>query len=83
MILLVETHINRRRSRNFVRSFGRQWSGVFFPGTGRWFDGSLEDRFLHCQSYFPLGPGASLIRKWATPVLAHFPDLRQQQLGET
>lgn len=35
MILLVETHVNRRRSRNFVRSLGRAWSGVFHPGTGR------------------------------------------------
>lgn len=35
LIILMESHLNRRRSRNFIRRFGRDWSGNFFPGNGR------------------------------------------------
>lgn len=35
LFMLVETHATKKRSRTFLRSLGRNWTGVAQPGTGR------------------------------------------------
>lgn len=40
IVILIETHVNKRRSRNFVRSLGRNWDAFIQAGTG-WSGGLL------------------------------------------
>lgn len=57
MLLLVETHVNSRRHRNFIRSLGRSWTGTFVAGSGLaggllavWKSDDFQVNVLHASS---------------------------------